>query len=542
MTTGQGAKTYGLVLFLCVVGSLSTAIWLGSYHQAGLQHLLFAPAVLASLGFCVLLTSLNLILRWFRWHFLLRRFSHDLATRDSLTVYLATLPAIVTPFFVGELARVLIFRRKFGGRMAHLFWVWFIERLVDSAVLLTFLLLSLGTSWGLLAPPLLAGLSLVLFRFLLEDKAARNVVGVSAVTLLLTIFAWMLPVLGLSAVVRAFAWPISLGTAAKVFSGGTLFGGVSGLPLGVFVTGSTMIRELVRAAGLSVELSVLAVLVYRSGTAFYAVLVGVASLVFWRRRLASIIRNRPAEHFDAIAAEYEGQIPKHVRDSLLTKKIDLMHAHLGRQNIRPGARGLDLGCGQGWYLAELARRGYSMDGADFSGGQLRKAALQLQESGLPRGALVQADAQRLPFPDGTFDFVYSINVFHHILSRDAQGRALREVVRILRPGGTFILHEMNTRNPLFRWYMGYLFPLLKQIDEGNEQWIMPSALPDVAGGTWLSDVHYFTFLPDFVPGVLQKALRRMESRLESSTIRHYSAHYQACLIKRPAVSEVPHDP
>ena len=97
----------------------------------------------------------------------------------------------------------------------------------------------------------------------------------------------------------------------------------------------------------------------------------------------------------------------------------------------------------------------------------------------------------------------------------------------------FSLHEINTLNPLFRAYMGYVFPLLRDIDEGTERWLMPTALPAVAGARWLPEVTYFTFMPDFVPPVAQRLLGRTELALERSSWRQWSAHYQACLVKHP---------
>jgi SAM-dependent methyltransferase len=297
-----------------------------------------------------------------------------------------------------------------------------------------------------------------------------------------------------------------------------------------------MIKELL-SGGVPAAVGVLGILVHRIGTSFFAVLLGVASFLFLRPQLADIMRNRAGDHFDDIAHEYEEQIPKHVRDRLLEKKTRMIRLGLARARIPAAAKGLDLGCGQGWYLAELSRAGYRMHGIDFSAGQLRKATQHLGAAPgvvAQAGPFARADAQSLPFPDGAFDFAYSINAFHHLPSAAAQERAIREIVRVLRPGGVFILHEINTHNPVFRLYVGYLFPLLKPIDEGTEHWLLPSALPAAAGAAWDDEVTYFTFTPDFVPGALQRLLDGVERKLEASALRSYSAHYQACLIKKPA--------
>lgn len=516
---------------LVVAGLVSTGLWLGAVQFPSFRPQLFAWPVLAGMSVCIGLTSANLMIRWFRWHFLIRRFSHHVTTRDSFAVYLATLPAIMTPFFVGELVRVLLMRRRFRKPAGYLARIWLSERLLDAGVLLTFHACTSGFGSGAAAAALLIAGALLLFRLVLENNRAPQVALATGTALLASFIAWSLPVVALLAVLSFLSPPAALGTAVRAFSAGTLFGGVTGLPMGVFVTGSTMIMELT-SHGVPTDSGILTVLVYRAGTAWFAVVLGVVSLFFFRKRLANLIRRDADEHFDEIADDYQEEIPAHVRDRLLVKKVRIIETDLGLHGIRPRARGLDLGCGHGWYLAEFLRRGYAMDGVDYSHGQLRLAERHLKERGLNALALQQADAQALPFADDTFDFVYSINAFHHILAPGAQERALNEAVRVLRPGGVFILHEMNTNNPVFRLYMSYLFPLLKKIDEGNEEWLLPGHLPQVEGGTWVHETQYFTFLPDFVPAALQRLLSGVESYLERSSWRRFSAHYQACLAKR----------
>jgi ubiquinone/menaquinone biosynthesis C-methylase UbiE len=529
-------RALGLVLFLALVGSISTALWIGAAHLPDARRAALSSGIWIALLACVTLTTVNLMMRWFRWHFLIRRFTRGLVTRDSLAVYLATLPAIVTPFFVGELVRVLILWRQSGTRASHLVWVWAIERLLDAAVLAVFLLLVTHPPLGLAAAALVLALTFLMFRLILDDRRARNVALIGSIAVTATVLAWLLPAVALLITVGLAGRTIPFALGVKAFSAGTLFGGLSGFPLGVSVTGSTMIEELL-SAGVAAEIGIIGVLVYRVGTSFFAVALGVAAFLFSRRRLGRIMRHHPVDHFDEIAHAYEEEIPKHVRDRLLEKKTSLMRQRLEGAGISPGARGLDLGCGQGWYLSALASAGYRMHGLDYSVGQLKKAAASARRDAGTSGSapmplrLCQGDAQTLPFPDGSFDFAYSINAFHHLPSRAAQERAIREIVRVLRPGGVFILHEINTQNPVFRLYVGYLFPLIKQIDEGTERWILPSALPAAPGAAWGEEAQYFTFTPDFVPSALQRLLGGIERALERSALRGYSAHYQACLVK-----------
>jgi SAM-dependent methyltransferase len=172
---------------------------------------------------------------------------------------------------------------------------------------------------------------------------------------------------------------------------------------------------------------------------------------------------------------------------------------------RPDVLGLDLGCGQGWYACQLARRKYSMHGVDLSRQQLTAAAGHCEACGI-HVTLVQYDGVRLPYPNAYFDFVYSINVLHHAPAPDAQRELMAEVVRVLKPGGQFILHEMNVENALFRGYMSYVFPLLKSIDDGTELWILPTRLPCIPGGEWRWPLRW-----------LQRALRGSAPRVKGST-------------------------
>ena len=66
--------------------------------------------------------------------------------------------------------------------------------------------------------------------------------------------------------------------------------------------------------------------------------------------------------------------------------------------------------------------------------------------------------EALEYEDSYFDFVYSINVIHHIIDPVLRDLTFREIIRVLKPSGTFFLQKINTQNFLFRSYMGYVFP------------------------------------------------------------------------------------
>lgn len=106
----------------------------------------------------------------------------------------------------------------------------------------------------------------------------------------------------------------------------------------------------------------------------------------------------------------------------------------------PGSfRLLDVGCGTGALITRIAAQAEAAlaVGADYSPVMLRHAAAKIAAS--PHGEklrTIQADAERLPFADASFDVVTCCNSFHHY---PRQAEAVLGFRRVLRPGGLLIL-------------------------------------------------------------------------------------------------------
>lgn len=97
-----------------------------------------------------------------------------------------------------------------------------------------------------------------------------------------------------------------------------------------------------------------------------------------------------------------------------------------------GARVLEIGVGLGADHESFAAAKAELYGIDLTERAIEHTRARLAHAGL-RSTLAVADAENLPFPDGHFDLVYSWGVLHH--SPDP-ARAIDEVWRVLRPGGT----------------------------------------------------------------------------------------------------------
>lgn len=235
---------------------------------------------------------------------------------------------------------------------------------------------------------------------------------------------------------------------------------------------------------------------------------------------AALRRRGTRDHFESLAPEYAEQLAPFARERVLTRKTALMVDALCTAGI--GApRLLDVGCGHGWYIGALEAQGIRVTGVDLSPGQLAAARAHLNgATTLAAGSVLQ-----LPVLRETFDAVYAVNVLHHLETEALQAAALSELSRTVRPGGLVFIHEINTRNPLFSFYMSYVFPLWKRIDVGTERWLDPHRLP-ISLHLTLEDVRYYTFLPDFSPPALVRWLESAEHALEHAA-PSWSAHFTA---------------
>jgi ubiquinone/menaquinone biosynthesis C-methylase UbiE len=155
--------------------------------------------------------------------------------------------------------------------------------------------------------------------------------------------------------------------------------------------------------------------------------------------------------FDQYAKQYENSVDQSVsftgRDSAFfaRRKVEILE-----DIVRPGLGSLqglsllDVGCGTGTTDRYLAPRVRSLHGVDISEEMLAKA-----EQNVPKGSYSHYDGTNLPFDGGTFDVVVAICVLHHVpvpMRRDL----VRDMVRVVRPGGVVAVFEHNPFNPLTR--------------------------------------------------------------------------------------------
>jgi demethylmenaquinone methyltransferase / 2-methoxy-6-polyprenyl-1,4-benzoquinol methylase len=161
--------------------------------------------------------------------------------------------------------------------------------------------------------------------------------------------------------------------------------------------------------------------------------------------------------------------------------------------VGPGSRALDVATGTGDLAIELARRGASVTGVDFA-----EAMLEVARTKAPHVAFDRGDALALPYEDAAFD---AATVGFGARNFSDLDRGLREMTRVVRPGGRVVVLEITTpaRAPLswfFRLWFDRLVPVLGRL----------AAEPDA-----------YTYLPSSVrrfPGPAELAARLAAAGLE----------------------------
>jgi SAM-dependent methyltransferase len=139
------------------------------------------------------------------------------------------------------------------------------------------------------------------------------------------------------------------------------------------------------------------------------------------------------EHRDLIGG-------RHAAHALLAANPFLHRSHFWRSGDV-----LEIGCGAGGATTLFCDYGANVTAID-----LTDAAVAMTSQNEPRATVLRMDVEQMTFPDGSFDHVFSWGVIHHTSSTE---RAVEQIARVLRPGGTGLIMVYN-RNSLRYWMKG----------------------------------------------------------------------------------------
>lgn len=203
-----------------------------------------------------------------------------------------------------------------------------------------------------------------------------------------------------------------------------------------------------------------------------------------------------AEQYDAVdsfgfAPVLHPQAPSWFNQAIDHIQFRAVQRALAIASLSPGARLLDVGCGTGRWVRRYREMGFSPVGVDATIGMLRIARSHGTTCPLAAGL-----AFKLPFLNDVFDCISDITVVQHI-PYPLQPQALREMIRILKPGGRLILFE------LIRGAGLHIFPRKPQ------NWIREV---ESCGGTLIACFGQEYFLPDRLFVYLTQSLTRRNGK------------------------------
>jgi ubiquinone/menaquinone biosynthesis C-methylase UbiE len=118
---------------------------------------------------------------------------------------------------------------------------------------------------------------------------------------------------------------------------------------------------------------------------------------------------------------------------------------IDQAGLAPGQRVLDVGCGTGTLAVQILRShpGIDLTGIDPDPKALARAKRKTKRAGVA-ARFDQGFADGLPYPEASFERVFSAMMFHHVETGEKE-KMLREVRRVLAPGGSF--HLMDVAGP-----------------------------------------------------------------------------------------------
>lgn len=176
--------------------------------------------------------------------------------------------------------------------------------------------------------------------------------------------------------------------------------------------------------------------------------------------------------YDHIAESYDRRYDLNRLDGV-ARALEERLAQTGADSI------LDVGCGTGRWLAELAPSANLAVGLDRSPGMLLRVPV---EDG--RKALVCGSGDAIPLADSSIDFVFCVNAIHHLEGRSS---FVSDAARLLRPRGALAVVGLDPHPEWDRWYLYEYFPEARELDlrrypstEQMAEWMRASGLEGVA--------------------------------------------------------------
>ncbi len=149
---------------------------------------------------------------------------------------------------------------------------------------------------------------------------------------------------------------------------------------------------------------------------------------------------------------------------------------------------LDFGCGIGTMTAFVEKQ---FTHAHIHGIDPSLESIKIAQKRYPNISFSQSHGTKIDFDDNYFDFVFAAGAFHHIPFSEHE-EYKKELLRVLKPGGDFVLFELNPLNP------GTTFIFNRSPIEKNARMLYPRYARSLFGDFGLVSTKYYSFFPNFL--------------------------------------------
>lgn len=146
---------------------------------------------------------------------------------------------------------------------------------------------------------------------------------------------------------------------------------------------------------------------------------------------------RSKDYFDQVADQWD-----HLQASFYSEKV--RDRALATAAVQAGDIAADIGCGSGFITEGLIRAGLHVIAVDQSEAML--AAMKRKFAGIAEVDCRCGEAAQLPIADGSVDYAFANMYLHHV---EKPAIAIKEMARILKPGGTLVITDLDTHTSEF---------------------------------------------------------------------------------------------
>lgn len=184
------------------------------------------------------------------------------------------------------------------------------------------------------------------------------------------------------------------------------------------------------------------------------------------------------------------------------RRVDMLTSH-----ITPEMKALELGCGTGYFSKELVATGAFITAIDISPDLLEIASKEIISEKI---YFREDNAYDLSFADASFDTVVGSSVLHHL---DLQ-KAVKEMFRVLKPGGSIVFTEPNMLNPQIALQKNIPWLKKKLGDSPDETAFFRWSLKKLLTKTGFKDIQIVPF--DFLHPSIPPRMIRLTSAIGST--------------------------